>query len=114
MLKSQNAKKEADENFCHACGEVIKILAEICPKCGVRQNESKSSTPMVLNVIIGFFGILGIGHIVKGRAGTGISFLIGGLMLTVLFWTTIWIGIGFIAIPIYIALWIWSIVDVKK
>ena len=118
MLKRQNAKKETDENFCHSCGEVIKALAEICPKCGVRQKrssyESESSTPMVLNVIIGFFGILGIGHIVKGRTGTGILFLIGGLILDVLFLTTVWIGIGLIFIPIYLALWIWSIVDIKK
>ena len=120
MLKRQNAKKETDENFCHSCGEVIKALAEICPKCGVRQKGSSDESsmpmllPMLLNVIIGFLGILGIGHIVKGRTGTGILFLIGGLILSVLFLTTVWIGIGLIFIPIYLALWIWSIVDIKK
>ena len=111
-------KKETNENFCHSCGEAIKALAEVCPKCGVRQkgssDESESSTPMLLNAIVGLLGILGIGHLVKGRTGTGILFLIGGLILDVLFWTTIWIGVGLIFIPIYIALWIWSIVDVKK
>ena len=25
-----------DEQFCSSCGEIIKKLAEICPKCGVR------------------------------------------------------------------------------
>jgi TM2 domain-containing membrane protein YozV/RNA polymerase subunit RPABC4/transcription elongation factor Spt4 len=28
--------------YCFACGEIIKIEAEICPKCGVRQNASRS------------------------------------------------------------------------
>ncbi len=122
--------KGADEIFCQSCGEVIKALAEICPECGVRQrgssgssgsrgssgssNESESSTPVLLNVILGFLGVLGIGHIVKGRVGTGIAFLISGIALFVLFWTTIWFLVGLIFIPIYIGLWIFSIVNVKK
>ena len=108
--------KGPDESFCKSCGEVIKTLAELCPKCGVRQSGSsdESSAPLLLNVLIGFLGILGIGHFVRGRFPHGILFLVGGLLLAVLFWTTIWFGIGLIFIPVYIALWIWSIVDIKK
>jgi TM2 domain-containing membrane protein YozV len=29
--------KGPGEKFCHECGEVIRLRAEICPKCGVRQ-----------------------------------------------------------------------------
>ncbi len=29
--------KMTDEKYCSECGEIIKINAEICPKCGVRQ-----------------------------------------------------------------------------
>lgn len=29
--------KTTDEKYCSECGEIIKIKAEICPKCGVRQ-----------------------------------------------------------------------------
>jgi hypothetical protein len=29
--------KTADEKYCSECGEVIRLKAEICPKCGVRQ-----------------------------------------------------------------------------
>lgn len=29
--------KTADEKYCSECGEIIRIKAEICPKCGVRQ-----------------------------------------------------------------------------
>tara|TARA_Y100000590_G_C15130337_1_gene792238 strand:+ start:124 stop:468 length:345 start_codon:yes stop_codon:yes gene_type:complete len=108
--------KGPDENFCSSCGEIIKTIAEICPKCGVRQKKisNESSVPVVLNVIIGFLGILGIGHIVKGRVGKGILFLLCGAGTFILFWLTIWILVGLIFIPVYIGLWIWSIVDIKK
>lgn len=29
--------KSIDEKFCGECGEIIRLKAEICPKCGVRQ-----------------------------------------------------------------------------
>ncbi|MBI5637038.1 MAG: DUF2628 domain-containing protein [Nitrospinae bacterium] len=32
--------KAADEKFCETCGAAIKIAAEICPKCGVRQKNA--------------------------------------------------------------------------
>jgi len=28
--------KGTDEKFCFCCGEIIKLAAEICPKCGAR------------------------------------------------------------------------------
>ncbi len=34
---SEQRIKQLDEKFCPDCGEIIKIKAEICPKCGVRQ-----------------------------------------------------------------------------
>lgn len=30
-------RKMSDEKYCSECGEIIKLKAEICPKCGVRQ-----------------------------------------------------------------------------
>jgi RNA polymerase subunit RPABC4/transcription elongation factor Spt4 len=33
----------ADEIYCHSCGSVIKKIAEICPKCGVKQNNAPYS-----------------------------------------------------------------------
>jgi len=29
----------ADEKYCFSCGSVIKKAAEVCPKCGVNQNN---------------------------------------------------------------------------
>jgi RNA polymerase subunit RPABC4/transcription elongation factor Spt4 len=33
----------ADEMYCFSCGSVIKKEAEICPKCGVKQNAQSSA-----------------------------------------------------------------------
>lgn len=33
-------QKAADEIFCRSCGDRIKEQAEICPHCGVRNDES--------------------------------------------------------------------------
>ena len=30
-----------DEIFCQSCGELIKAVAEFCPKCGVRQRTQE-------------------------------------------------------------------------
>jgi len=34
---SESVGKGLDEKYCSECGAVIKVKAEICPKCGVRQ-----------------------------------------------------------------------------
>ena len=33
----------SDEKYCSSCGEIIKSKAEICPECGVRQEEENSN-----------------------------------------------------------------------
>lgn len=40
---STKRQKGADEIFCASCGEAIKRAAEICPNCGVRNEESSKS-----------------------------------------------------------------------
>lgn len=37
-------EKAADEIFCRSCGVPIKMEAEICPNCGVRNQEAPTST----------------------------------------------------------------------
>jgi uncharacterized membrane protein len=118
-------QRRADEKFRTTCGNVIHIAAEICPKCGVRQMAAPSSfsisastssgaVPMWLNVIFGFFGFLGIGHMVAGSVGAGIGLLLAGWLMSILFIFTFWFLLGFIFIPLYIVVWIWSIVNVNE
>ena len=40
---NQDVMKNVDEKFCSDCGSVIKIKAEICPQCGVRQMAAPSN-----------------------------------------------------------------------
>lgn len=54
--------KGVDEKFCETCGAAIKIIAEICPKCGVRQKKAeakyakKRTTAILLALVLGGIG----------------------------------------------------------
>lgn len=37
MITAGDRIKKDSEKFCHECGEIIRIKAELCPKCGARQ-----------------------------------------------------------------------------
>lgn len=37
FIQEPPPKRGSDEKHCHECGEIIRARAEICPKCGVRQ-----------------------------------------------------------------------------
>ena len=43
IMNNDVSAKGADEKFCSECGSVIKVKAEICPKCGVRQYPSQTT-----------------------------------------------------------------------
>ena len=68
--------KAADEKFCESCGEIIKIKAELCPKCGVRQRTASSKSKVVAGVLALFLGGLGIHKFYLGRGGMGVLYLV--------------------------------------
>jgi hypothetical protein len=79
--------KAIDEKFCGSCGEPIKIAAEICPHCGVRQldpprvhSDSADKNRVLAIVLALFLGGFGIHKFYLGKPGQGILYL-------VLFWT---------------------------
>ena len=37
MTEQGERMRKEHEKFCHECGELIRMRAEICPKCGARQ-----------------------------------------------------------------------------
>jgi TM2 domain-containing membrane protein YozV len=74
--------------FCSDCGAEISAKAEICPKCGVRQ-QSTGKNPIIaviLNLIIA-----GLGHVYLGRTKRGIV-----LFLLTVFIALISMGAGWI------------------
>ena len=72
-------EKKSDESYCRSCGEAIKKEAEICPKCGVRQKSSSSSSGKKNRTTAGILAILlgGIGahKFYLGNTGMGILYL---------------------------------------
>ena len=68
-------KKAADEKFCGSCGEIIKIQAEICPKCGVRQKGQPLSKAALL-LFTFFLGGLGAHKFYTGRNWQGFFYLL--------------------------------------
>src|SRR6266566_7798266 len=47
------AKLESDQKACQQCGASIHLLAEVCPRCGVRQRPPVSKIALLL---LAFFG----------------------------------------------------------
>jgi len=97
--------KEADEIYCHSCGEPIKKEAEICVHCGVRQKEiirsfKNKTTAILLAIFFSSFTWLYTWKVDywKFWIALAISFTLGW----VLFWFLIF------------AIWIWAIVDVAR
>lgn len=71
-------QKSADEIYCRSCGEVIKKEAEICPNCGVRNENStsqkntyKSPIPSESNKVL--------------KYGTYLAWIWGGLLILISF-----------------------------
>jgi ribosomal protein L40E len=61
----QNQVKSLDEKFCATCGAIIKLNAEICPKCGVRQmaaaqEVSQEGADGFLKFVTFLFPIIGL------------------------------------------------------
>ena len=78
----------------------------------VVQQQSDSNTPVVVEIICGIFGIYGIGWLMSGYTGVGLTLLLVGILLWApIFWvvTAFTVGLGLIClIPIDIAIWVTS------
>lgn len=92
-MNQEQQIKGADEKYCESCGQLIKIRAEICPHCGVRQKNKVSKVALVL--ITFFLGGIGA-HKFYTR-----QYLLGVLYL-LFFWTGIPGIVAFIEFIIYL------------
>ena len=91
---TEQRKKGLDEKFCSECGEIIKLAAEICPKCGVRQKTNLTVNKGVLLLLTFFLGGIGAHKFYLGKPVQGILYLL-------FCWTFIPSFIAFIEFLIY-------------
>lgn len=78
VTQGEARMKGPDEKFCQECGSVIRVKAEICPKCGVRQASGSPSgrnrvAAALFALILGGFGIH---KFYLGKVGQGILYLL--------------------------------------
>lgn len=77
--------------------------------------EYKSEgTTLVLSIVLGLFGLCGVGHMYVGKVGKGVGILILGIVLFAVGIATIAFGVGIIFLIIFVVLFIWQIVDSRK
>ena len=72
-----------EHKFCVACGEQIDLLAEICPKCGVRQPrfpggvaQARLSRRIAAALFAILLGTFGIHKFYLGKIGMGLLYLV--------------------------------------
>jgi hypothetical protein len=124
--------------FCPKCGKEVPVEANFCPSCGYAFNQVPPAKPVilpnqkntgiaaVLALVLGIFGLMGVGHVYVGKIKRGIILLIIGIIFGILsiFSTLILLSLftGFstfglgsigaiIVIIIDLALWIWQTYD---
>lgn len=133
--------------YCGKCGQKVDGTIYFCPKCGSQINQSDSkriennyqnshsqsnansrlqrpaewkseSITLLLSILLGLFGIQGVGHMYVGKIVKGVVILIGSFVLfivaIVLVLTIVGAVIGIPLIIIYIVMFIWQILDSRK
>jgi len=124
--------------FCPACGRAVASDLVYCSYCGAGlRNVSYSSrqpyqtvganykrqgkrpwVAMGLGLVLGFFGLWGIGQLYAGKIVRGIGLFIVGLIIGGLFWfsvilTVIFIGyVGIVLFGLFfVGGWLWQAFD---
>lgn len=91
--------KTENEKYCHECAEPINRKAEICPKCGVRQEivygrsterQEQEKRWIVSLVLCWFLGVFGAHRFYTGHTAIGV------VQLLTLGGCGIWVLIDFI------------------
>ena len=98
----ENQITDRSTKFCKNCGEKIDAKAEICPKCGVRQEYPQAGkNKVVAGLLAIFLGGLGVHKFYLGKPVSGILYL---LFFIFFFWTFIPSIIAFIEGIIYLTM----------
>lgn len=88
--------QSGDTKYCHYCGKAVASIAEICPHCGVRQQDFSTytgtsfPTPGPSRVAAALFafllGLVGAHKFYLGQVGMGVLYLVLNVCF---FWTVV-------------------------
>ena len=123
-------------SFCSNCGNPLPYKNARCASCGHAKTTvgappshqpspspgamppnimyKSEGTTLILAIILGLFGLSGIGHLYVGKIARGVGLLIGSIVLAVIGLATLVLGVGFVLLILYIPLFIWQIIDARK
>ena len=125
-------KNETENKFCGKCGKPISsgrycthcgsntsgIISESTQRIGRPVEWKSESVTLLLSILLGLFGIQGVGHMYVGKIGKGIAILIGSIILIVFalvsMMSIIGIALGAILLIVYFIVFIWQIIDSRK
>lgn len=98
VTREETKQKAADEKFCSSCGATIKKQAEVCPECGVRQEQASDNPEKDPGIAALLSGLMGgwAGQIYNGQIARGIVILVVQLVNVGL----MFVLIGFITWPL--------------
>lgn len=134
-----NCYKHSDREAvgtCTSCGRSIcsectvemqgKLVCRDCLSTGKATTKSQSTldpnTAFIIELVGGFFGLLGLGYFYAGRTNDGLMRLIGWIIYSIIAWIVISlllaVIIGIVCIPIQLVIQIgvplWSANELKK
>ncbi len=69
---------------------------------------------LVLAIVFGLLCLCGIGHLYVGKIGKGVAILLGNIILLAVGIATIFVGIGFVLLILYLIVFIWQMIDAHK
>lgn len=76
-IESNARVKQTDEKFCESCGEIIKLRAIVCPKCGVPQQAPEApKNKVAAGVLAILLGSIGVHKFYLGKIGMGILYIL--------------------------------------
>lgn len=107
--------------FCVNCGTGLTPEAASCPNCGTvrhrpgeplkqvitQEADNRATIALVAEIIGGYLGFLGLGHMYSGRVGLGVAillgwfFVLGGSLLGAVGTGGL---LGCVALPIYLSI----------
>lgn len=85
MSDESTSAPQGETKFCWKCGEKILKEAEICPKCGVNQNQGKAEkavdpnaspkSRLVACLLAFFLAPFGVHRFYVGKIGSGVAMI---------------------------------------